>query len=475
MRKTKIICTLGPATDKAGVLRSLMQEGMNVARFNFSHGSHEEHLTRLSSLEKLRNELSLPIATLLDTKGPEVRIGVFQDGAITLQKGQTFTLTTREVLGNSECVSVNYPNLPNEVSASTQILISDGLVDMEVKSVQGADIICEVQNGGNLSNHKSVNIPGAELSMPYISEKDMDDILFAIEHDFDYIAASFARSEKDILELKQILRDNGGEDIQVIAKIENMQGVENSEKILEVSDGIMIARGDLGVEVDFEDIPAIQKRLIKMTRTHGKNVITATQMLESMTTNPRPTRAETSDVANAVYDGTSAIMLSGETAVGQHPVEALKTMSRIAETTERNINYKKRLESSYVETEKNVVDAISHATCTTAHDLDAAAIIAVTSSGHTALMVSRFRPSCKIIAPTPNAKVYRQLAMSWGITPMMFPKQKTTDDLLATAIRCALEANQIKTGDSIVITFGYPLGVPGKTNVIKVHQVTEVD
>jgi len=471
MRKTKIICTLGPATDNPDVLRNMMLEGMNVARFNFSHGTYEEHLARLNAVREMRDELSLPIATLLDTKGPEMRIGLFQDSSVMLEDGQLFTLTTRDILGDNTCVSVSFKHLPKDVSLGTKILIDDGLVAMEVKEIKDTDIVCEVLNDGELSNQKSINIPSVKLSMPYISEKDRSDILFAIENDFDFIAASFTRSAKDILDIKQILHDNGGEYIRVIAKIENMQGVENCEEILDACEGIMVARGDLGVEIDFEEIPAIQKKLIRMTHIHGKSAITATQMLESMTHNPRPTRAEASDVANAVYDGTSAIMLSGETAVGHYPVEALKTMARIAEVTEKNIDYKMRLENGYGEIEKNVENAISHATCTTAHDLDAPAIIAITTSGQTARMVSRFRPNCKIIAPTPIAKVYRQLALSWGIVPLMFAKQETTDELLDAAIECAKRSNQVESGEEVIVTFGSPLGIAGNTNVLKIHQV----
>ena len=397
LRKTKIICTLGPATDDDEVLRKLMIEGMDVARFNFSHGDHAQHRKNKDRVEKLREELGLPVATLLDTKGPEIRVGDFKEGKVELVEGQTFTLTTEDVVGDQAKVSITYKNLVNDVKPGDTILIDDGLINMKIEKVTDKDIVCRVENGGPVSNHKGVNVPRVNLTMPYISDVDRADIIFGIENDFDFIAASFVRSADDILEIRKILDEYECDNINIIAKIENMQGVDNIDDIIRVSDGIMVARGDMGVEIPLEDVPIIQKMIIKKVYNADKQVITATQMLDSMMIHPRPTRAEATDVANAIYDGTSAIMLSGETAAGKYPVEALHTMKTIAERAERDIDYNKRFFNRDAVQNPDITSAISHATCTTAIDLAAAAIITVTKSGKTARMLSKYRPKCPII------------------------------------------------------------------------------
>ncbi len=474
-RKTKIICTLGPATDDPSVLRELMLSGMNTARVNFSHGTYEEHLKRINMVKELREELGLPIPLLLDTKGPEIRTGNFKDGRVELERGQKFTLTPREAEGTNEITQISYAGLSKDVEKGTRILIDDGLIEMSVTSIKGEDIICEVLNGGAVSNHKSINVPDVNLTMDYMSKKDMEDIKFGIEQGFDYIAASFVRSAFDVLEIKRILEQNGGEDIQIIAKIENRQGVDNVDHIIKVCEGIMIARGDMGVEIAFEELPAIQKEIIEKCYRSGRRVITATQMLESMTHNPRPTRAETSDVANAVYDGTSAVMLSGETAVGQYPVRALKTMAQICIKAEEDINYVKRFEERHFHSGMGVTNAISHSACTTAHDLGAAAIITVSKSGFTPRVISGFRPNCPIIAGCLKERVYRQLALSWGVTPIRTEMKKTSDALFEHAVDRALkQTGLIEKGDIVVITGGAPVGVSGTTNVLKVQLVGDV-
>ena len=478
-RKTKIVCTLGPSTDKEGVLKRLIEEGMNVARFNFSHGDHEEQLGRLQMLQKLRKELKRPVAALLDTKGPEIRLRDFTDGKVELKDGQTFTLTTDEIMGDAKRVSITYKNLPEDVKPGDRILIDDGLIGMEVKEIKvtsGAkadkdgnkpkDIICQVLNGGVISNRKGVNVPNVELSMPYISEKDYGDIVFAVEHDYDFIAASFVRTADDVLAIRKILAEKGGEDINII---ENMQGVQNIDDIIRVSDGIMVARGDMGVEIPLEDVPVIQKMIIKKVYDAGKKVITATQMLDSMMKHPRPTRAEATDVANAIYDGTSAIMLSGETAAGMYPIEALKTMVRIAVRTEQDINYLQRFKMRKTMSNPDVTNAISHATCTMAGDLNAAAIITVTKSGRTARMVSKYRPNCPIIGGCLTEKIYRQLALSWGVIPLMIEEKTQAEELFDYAVDAAEAAGIISKGDVVVLTAGVPLGVSGTTNLIKVQ------
>ncbi len=474
-RKTKIICTLGPSTDDPAVLRDLMLSGMNTARLNFSHGSYEEHRRRIQAVKELREELGLPIALLLDTKGPEIRTGNFENGKVILEKGQTFTLTPDQIEGTNERTHITYPALFRDVEKGSRILIDDGLIEMSVTQIQGHDVVCEVLNGGPISNHKSVNVPDVNLTMDYMSQKDIDDICFGIEQGVDYIAASFVRSAFDVLEIKRILEQNGGENIQIIAKIENRQGVNNAEHIIKVCEGIMIARGDMGVEIPFEELPAIQKELIEKCYRSGRRVITATQMLESMTHNPRPTRAETSDVANAVYDGTSAVMLSGETAVGEYPVRALQTMAQICTKAEEDINYVKRFEGRHLDGKMDVTNAISHSACTTAHDLEAAAIITVSKSGFTPRVLSSFRPSCPIIAGCMNEQVYRQLALSWGVTPIRTEMKKTSDALFEHVVEQAQkQTNLIEKGDIVVITGGTPVGISGTTNVLKVQLVGDV-
>lgn len=474
MRKTKIICTLGPATEDDSVLRELMKEGMNVARFNFSHGDYAQHERNLNRVKRLREELGLPIAALLDTKGPEIRVKDFKDGKVELQNGQQFTLTTREVEGDETQVSITYQDLVKDVAAGNRILIDDGLISMRVNAVTETDIICTVENGGPVSNHKGVNVPNVHLSMPYVSKKDEEDIIFGIEQGFDFIAASFVRTADDILEIRDILSSHNCNFINIIAKIENMQGVENIDEIIRVSDGVMIARGDMGVEIPFEDVPAIQKMIIKKVYNAEKIVITATQMLDSMMKNPRPTRAEATDVANAIYDGTSAIMLSGETAAGLYPVEALKTMVRITERTEADIDLVKRFNNRESLVNPDITNAIAHATCTTAMDLNATAIVTVTKSGTTARMISKYRPSCPIIGCTPYENVWRQLNLSWGVLPLMVEMQNNTDDLFEHAISNAEEKGYVKQGEITVITAGVPLGVSGTTNLIKVHVVGHI-
>lgn len=481
-RKTKIVCTLGPATDNESVMRRLIEEGMNVARFNFSHGSHEEQMRRLIMLRKLREEMKRPVAALLDTKGPEIRLMEFTEGKVELKDGQMFTLTTEEIKGDATRVSVTYKDLPRDVKTGSRILIDDGLIEMEVAEIKptaGAkvqkngekpmDIVCRVINGGMVSNKKGVNVPNVELSMPYISEKDYSDILFAVENDYDFIAASFVRTADDVLAIRKILEEKGGEDINIISKIENMQGVQNIDEIIRVSDGIMVARGDMGVEIPLEDVPVIQKMIIKKVCEAGKKVITATQMLDSMMKHPRPTRAEATDVANAIYDGTSAIMLSGETAAGMYPIEALKTMVRIAVRTEQDINYVQRFKQRKTMCNPDVTNAISHATCTMAGDLNAAAIITVSKSGRTARMVSKYRPDCLIVGACLTDKVYRQLALSWGVIPLLIEEKTQAEELFDYAVDAAEEAGLIESGDVVVITAGVPLGISGTTNMIKVQ------
>ncbi len=474
MRKTKIICTLGPATDEEVILRKLIENGMNVARFNFSHSDYEEHRKRFLQLEKLRKEYQKPIAALLDTKGPEIRIGFFKEKSVSLVKGQEFTLTTEDIEGDNTKVSVNYKDLPGDVAVDSVILLDDGKLSMKVLQKDENSIICRVLNDGVISNRKGVNVPGADLSMPFISDKDREDIIFAAKTGFDFIAASFTRTAEDILSVRKLLEDYGCHSINIIAKIENIQGVENIDEIINAADGIMIARGDLGVELPGEEVPVIQKMIIQKVYAAGKQVITATQMLDSMMNNPRPTRAETTDVANAIYDGTSAIMLSGETAAGKYPVEALDMMVKIAERTERDINYKKRFQMFYSKEHTEVTEAISHATCTTAHDLNAKAIITVTKSGNTAKMVSKYRPDCPIMGCTTEMHVYRQLNLSWGVTPVLMKEATDTFQLFDDAASEVLKLGYIDSNSLVVITAGVPLGQTGTTNLIKVHQMGEM-
>ena len=475
LRKTKIICTLGPATEDEAVLHRLMLGGMNAARFNFSHCTHEDAAKKLEAVTRLRRELGLPIATILDTKGPEIRVKTFQNGPIELEAGATFTLTTREVEGDDKIVSITYKDLPKDLKAGARVLIDDGLVEMRADHVSETDIVCTVLNGGRVSNHKGINVPGTKLSMPFISEQDRSDIIFGIENGFDYIAASFTRSAEDILEIRHILKEYECHSMNIIAKIENMEGVENIDEILRVVDGIMVARGDMGVEIPLEDVPVLQKQLIQKSYLAGKQVVTATQMLDSMMKNPRPTRAEATDVANAIYDGTSCIMLSGETAAGKYPVEALETMVRIAEKAEESINYIKRFNSrDNSDVAFDVTNAISHATCTTAHDLGAKAIITVTKSGVTARQLSKFRPLYPIVGCTTQEHVWRQLNLSWGVVPALVDEVGDTDTLFERAVDAAEKTGLVESGDLVVITAGVPLGISGTTNMMKVHVVGHV-
>ncbi len=471
MRKTKIICTVGPATDRPEILEKMMRAGMNVARFNFSHGDYETHEKRFRDVVSAREKLRLPVATMLDTKGPEIRLGLFRDHKpVEIQTGAEYTLTTREVECDEATASISFKGLPGDVTVGTRILINDGLVAMTVKQVGETDIVCTVTDGGVLSDRKGVNVPGVELSMPYLSERDMSDLEFGAKLGFDFIAASFVRSAADIAYLRKFTNALGWRNVRIIAKIENMDGVQNIDEIINEADGIMVARGDMGVEIPFEMIPSIQKRIIKKAYSAGKQVITATQMLESMITNPRPTRAEITDVANAIYDGTSAIMLSGETAAGAHPVESVETMALIAESTEGQIDYVTDFKSAS-EANKSITNAISHATVTTAHDLGAKAIITVTKSGSTARMISKHRPQSMIIGCTTNETVYRQMSMSWGIVPLMCEEKKSTDELFAHAVEVAVKNGLVNRGDLVVITAGIPLGVSGTTNMLKVEKL----
>ncbi len=472
MRKTKIICTIGPASESEEKLKELMLAGMNVARFNFSHGTHKEQLVKYNRVLKVRKEIGLPVATLLDTKGPEIRLKDFEGGKVELKAGQIFTLTTDEMLGTAEKASITYKGLKYDINVGTTILIDDGLIEMLVEEITGNDIVCKVINGGFVSNHKGVNVPGAILSMPYISEVDREDIIFGAEHGYDFLAASFVRTKNDVLEVRKIIEEHGGR-TKIIAKIENMQGINNLEEIISVADGIMVARGDMGVEVPMEEVPVLQKKMIKMAVAQGKHVITATQMLESMIKNPRPTRAEVTDIANAIYDGTTAIMLSGETAAGSYPVEAVKTMAKIAQRAEQDIDYRARMQKIQSANSEilDITTAISYASCTVAMDLKATAIITVTLSGFTANMIARYKPGCTIVGCTTDEKVYRQLNLLWGVTPLMIKKERTTDDLFEEAVFKCKQAGLVKTGDTVVITAGVPLGVAGKTDMIHVVKV----
>ena len=469
MRKTKIICTLGPSTDQEGVLRELVANGMNVARFNFSHGSHEEHLGRFEKLKAIREELGLPVAALLDTKGPEIRLRDFKNGTEMLEAGQTFTLTTREVEGTKEICSITYKDLPQDVQPGGTIMLDDGLIKLQVQTVNDTDIVCKVLNNGKIKNKKGVNVPGVHLSMPYMSQRDRDDIIFGAQQGFDFIAASFVRTAQDVYDIRNLLNEYDS-NIRIIAKIENREGVDNIDSILSAADAVMVARGDLGVEIDFTELPGIQKSVIDRSFSFGKPIVTATQMLDSMIVNPRPTRAEISDVANAIYDGTSAIMLSGETAAGAYPVEALKTMSAIAERTEQESH--SRFAPLTENTGKiSVSDATAHAACLTAKDVNAAAIVTVTESGTTARLLSKYRPEQPIIACVMKEQVQRQLALSWGITPLMMPLAHSTDELIEMSTSLAKENGYLHNGELAVVTAGVPVGVSGTTNMIKIHMV----
>ena len=470
MRKTKIICTLGPSTDKDGVLRELIANGMNVARFNFSHGSHEEHKGRLDLLKSLREELGKPVAALLDTKGPEIRLKDFKNGTEMLEAGQTFTLTTRDVEGTKEICSITYKDLPQDVVPGGTIMLDDGLIKLQIQTVNDTDIVCTVLNNGKIKNKKGVNVPGVHLSMPYMSQRDKDDIIFGIEQGFDFIAASFVRTAQDVYEIRNLLNEYDS-NIRIIAKIENREGVNNIDSILAAADAVMVARGDLGVEIDFTELPGIQKNIIERSFSFGKPIVTATQMLDSMMVNPRPTRAEISDVANAIYDGTSAIMLSGETAAGAYPVEALKTMSAIAERTEQEGFHLRGRTMDSNPGKISVSDATAHAACLTARDVNAAAIVTVSESGTTARLLSKYRPQQPIIACVMREQVQRQLSLSWGITPLMMSLAHSTDELIEMSTALAKENGYLHNGELAVVTAGVPVGVSGTTNMIKIHMV----
>ena len=470
MRKTRIICTLGPSTDKDGVLRELIANGMNVARFNFSHGSHEEHKGRLDLLKSLREELGKPVAALLDTKGPEIRLKDFKNGTEMLEAGQTFTLTTRDVEGTKEICSITYKDLPQDVAPGGTIMLDDGLIKLQIQTVNDTDIVCTVLNNGKIKNKKGVNVPGVHLSMPYMSQRDKDDIIFGIEQGFDFIAASFVRTAQDVYEIRNLLNEYDS-NIRIIAKIENREGVNNIDSILAAADAVMVARGDLGVEIDFTELPGIQKTIIDRSFSFGKPIVTATQMLDSMMVNPRPTRAEISDVANAIYDGTSAIMLSGETAAGAYPVEALKTMSAIAERTEQEGHYLRGRLMEPNTGKISVSDATAHAACLTAKDVNAAAIVTVSESGTTARLLSKYRPQQPIIACVMKEQVQRQLSLSWGITSLMMPLAHSTDELIEMSTALAKENGFLHNGELAVVTAGVPVGISGTTNMIKIHMV----
>ena len=470
MRKTKIICTLGPSTDKDGVLRELVANGMNVARFNFSHGSYEEHKGRLDNLKAIRAELGKPVAALLDTKGPEIRLKEFKNGVEMLEAGQTFTLTTREVEGTKEICSITYKDLPQDVHEGGTIMLDDGLIKLRITNVTDTDITCEVLNSGKIKNKKGVNVPGVHLSMPYLSQRDRDDIIFGVQQGFDFIAASFVRTAQDVYDIRNLLNEYDS-NIRIIAKIENREGVNNIDSILAAADAVMVARGDLGVEIDFTELPGIQKSVIDRSFSFGKPIVTATQMLDSMMVNPRPTRAEISDVANAIYDGTSAIMLSGETAAGAYPVEALKTMSAIAERTENEVHYRDNRLVDAGNGQISVSDATAHAACLTAKDVNASAIVTVSESGNTARLLSKYRPAQPIIACVMNEQVQRQLAISWGITPLMMALAHSTDELIEMSTSLAKENGYLHDGERAVVPAGVPVGVSGTTNMIKIHMI----
>ena len=471
MRKTKIICTMGPAVDDEEKLRELMLNGMDAARFNFSHGTHESPLATLNKVKRVRDELGIAVATILDTKGPEIRIKTFENGPVTLAEGDKFTLTTRDVPGDASIVSVTYADLHKELQSGCRVLIDDGLIELNVDSISGQDIACTVRSGGPLSNNKSINIPDVSIHLPSLTEKDREDIRFAVEQDFDFIAASFVRKASDVEDIRACLKENGGEHIRIISKIENREGVENLEEIIAASDGLMVARGDLGVEIPAYEVPILQKRMIKETSMAGKPVITATQMLDSMIRNPRPTRAEVSDVANAVFDGTSCVMLSGETASGKHPIEAVQTMVNTIRAAEQATDYWGRFRRFEFKPGRSINDAVTHTCCQTAMDLEADAILTPTQTGHTARMISRFRPACQIVALTTTERARRQLAISWGVKPLLAGYVDSTDRLFSMCVQSALKEGAVESGQMVVITAGVPIGRAGSTNLIKAQVV----
>lgn len=473
-KKTKIVCTIGPASESVDTLKELIKTGLNVCRLNFSHGNYEEHGKRIDNIKAARNEMKLPIAILLDTKGPEIRTGKFSSPEVNLVEGQNFIITMEDVLGDETKCTVSYKELVNDVKPGNQILIDDGLVGLAVKEIKGQEILCIVQNAGTIKDNKGVNVPNVKINLPAITPKDKKDIEFGIEQGIDFIAASFVRKASDVLAIREILEENNATNIQIISKIENQEGVDNIDEILEVSDGLMVARGDLGVEIPTEDIPIVQKELIKKCNILGKPVITATQMLDSMIRNPRPTRAEVTDVANAIFDGTDAIMLSGETAAGKYPLESVKTMASIAIRAEQTLDYEELLKTKVKLRQLNITNAISHATCTTAIDLKASAIITATASGYTARMVSSYRPSAPIIAATNSEMVMRQMGLVWGVYPLLAEKGLSTDDVFEKSVQSALDMDYISSGDLVVITAGVPVGIAGTTNLINVHIASEI-
>lgn len=472
MRKTKIVCTLGPATADKEIVRQMILSGMNVARMNFSHNTHEDHKRRIEMVKELRREMNQPIAILLDTKGPEIRLRNFEGGSATVEEGNSFTLTSRVIEGTDTAASITYDALPRQVKAGDTILIDDGKIRLTVETVKETDICCRVVYGGVLRNHKSINVPHVRLAIPYLSEQDKNDLLFGIEQDVDFVAASFTRSKDDLIALRKFLDYHGGHAIRIIAKIENIEGVENFDEILSHADGIMIARGDMGVEIEYERLPGLQKRFIHRCYQSGKMVITATQMLESMVTAPTPTRAEITDVANAVFDGTSAVMLSGETAAGDYPVQAVKVMAKIAEQAETDAFEMDAYKGIHYDLDTaDTTNAVCDAACTTARDIKAKAILALTKYGQTARRMSKFRPAVPIVAATPVEKTFHQLALSWGVYPVLSRYQKTSDDLMQHAIDCAKQIDVVADGDRVVIAAGIPLDTAGSTNLLKVELV----
>ncbi|MBS1314889.1 MAG: pyruvate kinase [Anaerotignum sp.] len=474
MRKTKIVCTLGPATNDVEIMKQLIQNGMDAARINFSHGTYETHAETIAKLKQAREELNVPIPLILDTKGPEIRVKTFKEDKVRLEEDATFTLTTREVEGDVNIVSVTYADLPKDVHRGSRILIDDGLIELKVEDITETDVVCKVINGGVVKSRKGVNLPGVEVNLPSLMEKDIEDLKFGVENGFDIVAASFIRSAEDVLKIRRVLEENGGGQMHIISKIENQQGVENIDKILEASDGIMVARGDLGVEIPPEEVPLVQKILIAKANRIGKPVITATQMLESMVHSPRPTRAEANDVANAIFDGSDAIMLSGETAAGAYPLEAVATMARIALKAESAVDYAAKLANTTEPARVNITNAISMAACATAAELKTAAITTVTKSGFTARMISRYRPACPLIASTSDETVWRQMNLIWGCKPMLYTGELPRGGVFDTALEIAVKSGLLKNGDTVVSALGMPLGFSGATNTLRVDIVGDV-
>lgn len=474
MRRTKIVCTLGPATNDVEIMKKLIENGLDAARINFSHGTYESHAETIAKLKQAREELNAPIPLILDTKGPEIRIKTFKEGKIRLEEDARFTLTTREVEGDETIVSVTYADLPKDLQKGSRVLIDDGLIELRVDSIEDTDVYCTVINGGNVSSRKGVNLPGVKVNLPSLMEKDISDLKFGVENGFDIVAASFIRSAADVVNIRRVLEENGGGNIHIISKIENQEGVENIDSILEVSDGIMVARGDLGVEIPPEEVPLVQKRLIAKANMRGKPVITATQMLESMVHSPRPTRAEANDVANAIFDGSDAIMLSGETAAGAYPLEAVETMARIAKKTESSIDYGSKMVGITEPARVNITNAISRAACNAAAELNTAAISTITRSGFTARMISKHRPVCPLLASTSDERVWRQMNLIWGCKPLLYHGELPKGGVFDTALKIAVSSGMLKNGDTVVSALGMPLGFSGATNTLRVDIVGDV-